>query len=147
MNYAGLALIVVGVGLMVAEVFSPGVGVFGVGGVISFVIGSVILMDTDLPGYQISIPIIAAFAAASLAFFLFVIGAAIKARSTRVVTGRESMIGAQAVVLEDFHGDGLVRLYGEIWQAASSTPLTKNTRVRVVAIDGLVLRVEPLELI
>ncbi len=144
-NYAGLALIIVGVGLMVAEAFSPGFGVLGVGGAVSFVIGSVILMDTDLPGYQVSIPIIAAFAVASVAFFLIIVGAAVKSRRAKVVTGRESMVGAPAMVMEDFSRRGLVRLYGEIWEASAAMPLTKDTQVRVVAVDGLVLTVEPQE--
>ena len=144
-NYAGLALIVVGVGLMVAEAFTPGFGVLGVGGAVSFVIGSVILMDTDLPGYQISMPIIAAFAASSVAIFLFVIGAAVRARRAKVVTGQEAMIGAAAVVMDDFAATGLVRLHGEIWQAASRIPLTKGTKVRIVRIDDLILTVEPQE--
>ncbi len=144
-NYAGLALIVVGVGLMVAEAFSPGFGVLGVGGAVSFVFGSVILMDTDLPGYQISMPIIAAFAVASVAFFLFVVGVAVRSRHAKVVSGRESIVGATALVMEDFSRRGLVRLGGEIWQASAKIPLTKDTQVRVVAIDGLVLMVEPQE--
>jgi len=144
-NYAGLALILVGIGLMVAEAFTPGFGVLGIGGAISFVIGSVILMDTNLPAYQISLPIIAAFAASSVVFFLFVIGAAVKARGAKIVTGRESMIGACVEVMEDFAQRGLVRLHGEIWQAASRTPLTKGTKARIVAIDDLVLTIEPQE--
>ncbi len=144
-NYAGLALIVVGIGLMVAETFQPGFGVLGVGGAVSFVFGSVILMDTDLPGYQISMPIIAAFAATSLAVIVFVIGAAMRTRRRKVVTGRESIVGATAVVMDDFDGRGLVRLHGEIWQAASRTPLAKNTRVRIMRMDDLVLTVEPQE--
>jgi membrane-bound serine protease (ClpP class) len=144
-NYAGLALIVVGVGLMVAEVFTPGFGVLGVGGAVSFVIGSVILMDTDLPGYQISMSVIAAFAVLSVAIFVFVIGAAVKSRHAKVVTGQEAIVGAAAVVMDDFSGNGLVRLHGEIWQAASRVPLTKGTKVRIVRIDDLVLTVEPQE--
>ena len=144
-NYAGLALILVGIGLMVAEAFTPGFGVLGIGGAISFVIGSVILMDTNLPAYQISLPIIAAFAASSVVFFLFVIGAAVKARGAKIVTGRESMIGARVEVMEDFAQRGLVRLHGEIWQATSRVPLTKGTKARIVAIDDLVLTVEPKE--
>jgi membrane-bound serine protease (ClpP class) len=144
-NYAGLALIVVGVGLMVAEVFTPGFGVLGIGGAVSFVIGSVILMDTDLPGYQISMSVIAAFAVSSVAIFVFIVGAAVKSRRAKVVTGQEAIIGAAAVVMDDFSGNGLVRLHGEIWQAACRVPLTKGTKVRIVRMDDLVLTVEPQE--
>jgi membrane-bound serine protease (ClpP class) len=144
-NYAGLALMIVGIGMMIAEAFAPGFGVLGVGGAIAFVIGSVILMDTDLPGYQISLPIIAAFAASSVGVFLFIVGAAIKSRGRKVVTGRDAMIGASAEVLEDFADRGLVRLHGEVWQARSRAPLVKGARVRIVRIDDLVLTVEPQE--
>ena len=141
-NYAGLALMIVGVGLMLAEVFVPGFGVLGIGGAVAFVLGSVILMDTNLPAYQISLPVIAAFAASSVAIFLFVIGAAVKARRRKIATGRESMLGARVEVMDDFSGRGLVRLHGEIWQAASRVPLTKGTHARIVAIDDLILTVE-----
>jgi membrane-bound serine protease (ClpP class) len=144
-NYAGLGLLFVGIALMLAEAFTPGFGVLGVGGLIAFVIGSVILMDTELPAYQISMPIIAAFAVASAAVFLFVIGAAVRSRRSRVVSGREAMIGATAEVLDDLSGRGHVRAFGELWQAESRVPLTKGARVRIVAINGLVLTVEPQE--
>ncbi len=144
-NYAGLALMLVGIALMVAEAFTPSIGVFGVGGAIAFVIGSIILMDTDLPAYQISIPIIAAFAASSIGIFLFALGAAIRARRTDVVTGKEAMVGAAASAIADFEGRGRVRAFGEVWQAEASKPVHKGARLKVTGVDGLVLKVEPEE--
>jgi membrane-bound serine protease (ClpP class) len=144
-NYTGLALLLVGIGLMVAEAFAPGFGVFGIGGAIAFIIGSMMLMQTDLPAYQVSVPIIAAFAVASVAVFVFVIGAAVKVRGTKIVSGRESIIGDSAEVMEDFTEHGLVRLHGEIWQGRSKVPLTKGAIVRIVDMGGLVLAVEPQE--
>jgi membrane-bound serine protease (ClpP class) len=144
-SYAGLGLLFVGISLMIAEAFVPGFGVLGIGGVIAFVIGSVILMDTELPAYQISMPIIAAFAVASAVVFLFVIGAAVRARRSTITTGREAMIGASAEVQEEFAGRGLVRAFGELWQAESRVPLSKGAQVRIVAVKGLVLTVEPQE--
>ena len=140
-NYAGLALIVVGVGLMVAEAFTPSFGVLGVGGVAAFVIGSIILMDTDLPGYQVSVPIIAGVATASAALVFFTIGAAVRARGASVVSGAEAMVGAEGEVLDDFEGDGRVRAAGEIWQARSREPLEKGARVKVAAVEGVKLEV------
>ena len=140
-NYAGLALIVVGIGLMVAEAFTPSFGVLGVGGVAAFVIGSIILMDTDLPGYQVSVPIIAGISTASAALVLFTIGAAVRARTSSVVSGAEAMIGAEGEVIDDFEHDGRVRAAGEIWQAHSREPLEKGARVRVAAVDGVKLNV------
>jgi membrane-bound serine protease (ClpP class) len=142
-NYAGLALILVGIALMVAEVVSPTVGVFGVGGVISFAVGSIILFDSDLPGYRVSMPIIAAVAAASALIFIAGLGTAMRARRLRVSTGREAMIGAPAVALEDFAERGFVRAFSENWQARSAQPVRQGDKLRVTAIDGLVLTVQP----
>ena len=140
-NYAGLALIVVGIGLMVAEAFTPSFGVLGVGGIAAFVIGSIILMDTDLPGYQVSVPIIAGVATASGALVFLTIGAAVRARRASVVSGAEAMIGVEGEVLDDFAQDGRVRAAGEIWQARSNEPLEKGTRIKVAAVDGVRLEV------
>ena len=141
-NYAGLALLIVGIGLLAAEAFSPSFGVFGVGGVIAFVIGSIILMDTDLPGYQISYPIIAAFAVVSASIALFALGAALRARRARSATGKESMIGGRAEVIDDFEGEGRVRAFGEVWQARGEQPLAKGDRVEIVGVDGVWVHVE-----
>ena len=144
-NYAGLALLLVGIALMVAEVVTPTVGVMGVGGGISFIAGSIILFDSDLPGYRVSMPIIAAFAVASAVFFAIGVGAAMRARRTRVTTGSEAMIGATAIALEDFAEKGSVRAFSENWQAQSSQPVHKGDKLRVAGVEGLVLKVEPEE--
>ena len=143
-NYAGLALLIVGIGLLAAEAFSPSFGVFGVGGVIAFVIGSIILMDTDVPAYQISFPIIAAFASISVGVALFAVGAALRSRRVRAATGKESMIGGRAQVIDDFTGDGRVRAFGEVWQAQGGDEVfTKGDRVRIVAVEGVWVTVQP----
>jgi membrane-bound serine protease (ClpP class) len=127
---------------MVAEVFTPTLGVLGVGGAVAFVAGSIILLDSDLPGYRVSMPIIAAFAVASVGVFIFGAGAALKARRLRISSGRESMVGAGAVALEDFPAEGRVRAFSEIWQARSPRPVHKGDKLRVKAVEGLVLKVE-----
>ncbi len=142
-NYAGVALILLGIALMVAEVVTPTVGVLGAGGVISFIAGSIILFDSDLPGYRVSIPIIAAVAATSAAVFIFGVGAAMRARRLEVTTGREAMIGATAVALEDFAERGNVRAFSEIWAAQSPRPVRKGDKLRITGVEGLVLKVEP----
>lgn len=142
-NYAGLALLLVGVALMAAEAFTPTFGILGLGGAIAFVIGSIMLMDSELPAYQISLPIIASFAVTSIGLFVFAVGAALRARHGQVVTGKESMLGATAVVMEDFTNAGRVRAFGEIWQATAEQPLTKGTTVRITQVEGLTLKVEP----
>lgn len=144
-NYAGLALLIVGIGLMMGEAFSPSFGVLGIGGLVAFVFGSVMLMDSDLPAYQISMPLIAALAATSAAICVFVVGAALRARQTKVVSGQEAIIGAEAEAREDFTGYGKVYAMGEQWQAFSSVPITKGEVLRIVARDGLVLHVETIQ--
>lgn len=144
-NYAGLGLIIVGVAFMIGEALLPSFGALGIGGLAAFVIGSVMLLETEAPGYGISVPVIAAFALVSALFFIGVIGLAIKARRRPVVSGREEMIGSVGTVLEDFATRGAVRVHGEIWTAYAGQPLQQGQRVRVAAIEGLILRVEPID--
>ena len=142
-NYAGLALIIVGIALLATEAFTPSFGVFGVGGVIAFVVGAIILMDTDLPAYQISKPVIAGVAAVSVGVMVFVLGAAVRARRARSASGKESMVGGRAEVVEDFQGKGRVRAFGEIWQAEGDPDVVfeKDSRVSITGFDGLTVQV------
>lgn len=142
-SYAGLGLILLGIGFMVAEAFLPTFGALGIGGVTAFVVGSIILMDTDVEGYTIAWPLIAVVAAVSAAFFIGVVFMALKARRRRVVSGKEEMIGATGEALENFKGAGRVRVHSEEWQARSETPLKRGQQVKVIAIEGLLLTVAP----
>ena len=142
-SYAGLGLILLGISFMVAEAFLPSFGVLGIGGVVAFVVGSIILMDTDVEGYTIAWPLIAAVALASAAFFLGVVALALKARRRRVVSGKEEMIGAIGEALENFKGEGRIRVHSEEWQARSDAGLKRGQKVKVTAIEGLMLTVEP----
>src|SRR5512145_2957391 len=142
-NYAGLALIVLGIAFMIAEAFLPAFGSLGVGGLIAFVIGSVILLeDTDLPGFEIPYGLIAGVSVASAAFLFFVVGLAVRNRRRPVVSGREYLIGAAGEAMDDFEGEGWARVQGETWRVRSSAPVRRGQRLRVKAIDGLVLTVE-----
>ena len=140
-NYAGLGLISLGIIFMLAEAFVPSFGALGFGGVIAFVIGSIILFDQEATGYAVSLPLIFTLSLLSAGFFLFVVGAAIKARKRPVVSGLEEMLHASGEVLEDFEGKGRIRIHGEIWWAKSSVPLRQGDHVVVTAVDGLVLYV------
>jgi membrane-bound serine protease (ClpP class) len=142
-NYAGLALILLGIAFMIAEAFLPAFGSLGVGGLIAFVIGSVILLDEpDLPGFEIPYGLIAGVTVASAAFLFFVIGLAVRNRKRPVVTGREYLIGARAEALEDFDAEGWARVQGETWRVRSGAPVRRGQRLRVTSIDGLILTVE-----
>ncbi len=144
-NYAGLGLIVLGIAFMVGEVFIvPGFGILGMGGIVAFVIGSVMLIHTDVPGYGVPWSIILPAAVASALFIFFVAGMALKARRRPVVSGREEMIGEVGEVLEDFDGqEGWARVHGETWRIRSRLPLRQRQRVKVVRMNGLILEVEP----
>ncbi|MFW2373854.1 MAG: NfeD family protein [Gammaproteobacteria bacterium] len=142
-NYAGMALILLGISLMLAEAFQPSFGILGIGGVISFVMGSIILMDTEVPGFGIDISIIITFALISALIFIFIIGMAIKSRHRPIVSGREQLVGAYATVINDFDNKGSVHIHSETWNALTPTPVYKGQQVRVTAVNGLVLQVEP----
>lgn len=143
-NYAGLALIVLGIAFMVSEAFVPSFGALGIGGVIAFVFGSIILMDTDSEFYAISRPLIFAVALVSAAVFIGLATMAMRSLRRPVVSGREALVGGMAVATEDFSGRGHVRAQGEVWQARSTAPLARGQEVRIKALDGLTLLVEPL---
>ena len=140
-NYAGLALILLGIGFMVAEAFVPAFGSLGIGGLIAFIIGSVMLFDTDIPGFGIPYALIGGLAATSAVFLIFIVGVALKSRRRPVVSGREELLGAPGEVLEDFAGEGWARVHSENWRVRAATPLKAGQRVRVAAIDGLLLEV------
>lgn len=136
-SYAGLALMLLGIGLMTAEAFAPSFGILGLGGITAFAIGSIILMDTELPGYQIAMPLIAAFTAFSAVLLVFALGLIVKARKQVIVTGIDHYVGSVAEV-ELLHGETpLVRLDGELWQVQCDQPLAVHDSVTVSAAEGV----------
>lgn len=142
-SYAGLALMLLGIVLMISEAFVPSFGALGLGGVAAFIIGSVMLIDTDLPGYGIPWMLIVPVAVASALFSFFVTGMAIKARARPVMTGAEEMIGAPGEILADMEHEGWARIHSEQWRVRSKVPLARGSRVRVRARHDLILDVEP----
>lgn len=144
-NYAGVGLILLGVALMVGEAFQPSFGVLGLGGVVALVFGSIILMETDAPGFGINLTLILAFAGVSAVVFMFLVGMAIRARRRPVVSGLEELVGSIAVASEDFDRQGAVVVHSESWRAEAQQPVRKGEAVRVTGIEGLILKVEPSE--
>ena len=142
-NYAGLALILLGIACMVAEAFLPSFGALGLGGIAAFVSGALILIDTDLPAYGIPVALIATVAVLSALLLAAMVGIALKTRRRRVVGSADDLIGSTAEVLEATRHEGWVRLRGEIWRASSVAPLQAAQQVRILARDGSVLRVAP----
>ncbi len=144
-NYAGLGLILLGIAFMVGEVFMPSFGALGIGGAIAFAIGSLILMETDVEGYTLSLPLVMAVTVVSAAFFMVVMTLFLRQRRQPVVSGQEQMVGATGEALEAFDSHGYVRVHSERWEAETLRPVVKGQRVRVCALEGLTVTVEPLE--
>lgn len=143
-NYTGLAFLILGVILMVAEAFVPSFGALGLGGIVAFILGSFMLLDTPkFPGLSLAKPLIFSVAAVSGVFFIGVIGMAIKARRRKVVSGAEEMIGAVGEVIQFKEHQGEAMIHGELWKIHSSSPLQMGSKVKVLSREGLVLQVEP----
>jgi membrane-bound serine protease (ClpP class) len=142
-NYAGAALVLLGIGLMVAEVHIGSLGLIGVAGVAAFVIGALLMFPSGAPGLTLSRPLLAAVAAASAAFFFLVLAVLLRSRRRAVVTGAEALIGAEGETLFWQGAEGRVRVTGEVWRARAKAPLAPGMRVKVIAREGLVVVVEP----
>lgn len=138
-NYAGLALIFLGIALMTLEAFHPSFGVLGIGGVMAFVSGSIMLIDTDVPGYGINFGVIAGFTVTTAGFFMLALGLVFKARRNPIVSGQEQMIGLICIAMEDFEQQGRVAVHSEVWQARTTVPMQKGDKATVHAINGLIL--------
>jgi membrane-bound serine protease (ClpP class) len=139
-NYAGLALIVLGIGLLAGEAFAPGVGALGVGGTVALALGSLILFKGPVPEMQISPVLVGVVAAASLAYFSIVVAAAVRNRRRPAAVG--NLVGASGPVLSWAGEEGFVRLEGESWRARSARPLAPGQTAKVTARDGLTVVVE-----
>ncbi|MCY9825562.1 NfeD family protein [Vibrio chagasii] len=143
-SYAGLALILLGIALMVAEAFSPSFGIFGLGGVAAFALGSIMLMDTEVPGYQIALPLIIGISLFSVTFIVVTLSMLARVRSKPVTTGMEAVVGETGKVISGFPGAGRVLVAGEIWQAQCTSELQAGQSIRVTKLTGLSLDVEAL---
>jgi membrane-bound serine protease (ClpP class) len=144
-NYAGLALMILGVIFMVAELFAPSFGALGIGGIIAFVVGSVILFDTEGSEIQVAIPIVVAVSTVTSIFILIALRMVFSAHRKPVVSGVDEMLGSIGQVLEDFEESGRIHVHGETWNVQSQSPLRRGDQVRVTGIDGLILSVEPIK--
>lgn len=141
-NYAGLALLLSGIAFMIAEAFLPTFGALGIGGVIAFVIGSIMLLQPNTPGYAIALPLVVAVSLVSAAFFLIIIQLAIRARRKPVVSGREELIGKITTIISTDQEHAWLRIHGELWQARAEAPLKAGQKVKIKSIEGVMLIVE-----
>lgn len=142
-DYIGLSLVLVGIFFFILEISVPSFGILGIGGIIAFIIGSIMLFNTHDPSYDIAFPLILSMSILSAGFFFVVISLALRSQKRKVISGREGIIGAPGVVLniDDKHLN--VQVLGEIWAATSSHELHKGQEIKVIEINGLSLKVVP----
>ena len=141
-NYAGLALILLGLGLLAAELVAPSFGALGAGGVVAFIAGGLLLFDHDEPGYGVPLPLILALALSSAVVIFLAGGMALKARRRPVLGGREGLSGATGEVMEVSEGEIWAQVQGERWRVTSQQPLASGQRIRVLGLHGLTLEVQ-----
>jgi membrane-bound serine protease (ClpP class) len=142
-NYAGVALIIVGMLLITAEAFVPSFGALGLGGIVAIIFGSIMMFDSGIPGFGISLTFVFGIAIVAGAFLFWLVGYMITLRKRGAVSGTESILGGTAVAMESFTGEGRVWLEGEAWAAFTHVPVEKDQLVVVKKMDGLTLEIAP----
>ena len=142
-NYAGAGLVLLGMGLMIAEAHIGAFGAIGVGGVVAFVIGAVMMFPSGVPGLGLSPAVIATTVGVTASFFLLVLSMLLRSRRRSVITGKEALLGAEAQTISWDGQEGRIRVEGEVWRARAKASLQPGARVKVVGREGLVLIVEP----
>ncbi len=141
LNYAGLALLVVGIVMMVAEAFMPSFGILGIGGIVAFSIGGLMLFDSELEAFQVGWPVLGATAVVSALLIFASVNIALKVRRNRVTTG-VNLLGQSGEALSSLDKEGQVKVGGEIWRATSHDDVAAGDQVTVVSLDGLLLTVK-----
>src|SRR6056297_3658361 len=147
-NYAGLALMALGLALIAVELFVPSFGILGIGGVIAVMFGSVILFDSGVPGLEMNTGLIAGMGFGSALIFGAIVWLAARSVRKPRLGGREALTGEQAEAISDFSdGQGRVHLQGEDWRARSSHTIARGDKVRIIDMEeeGFVLDVEPID--
>ena len=146
-NYAGLALMALGIAFMVAEVFVPAYGSLGTGGIVAFIVGATMLVDTDVPGFGVPLSLIVVLALVTAAFVIVVARLALRARRAPIVSGVRTLVGAEGEMVDDTGeaATGWATIRGETWQVRAAARLARGQKIRVVAMDGMLPRVAPVE--
>ena len=144
-NYAGLALIVIGVAFIIAEVFVPAYGSLGIGGVVAFIAGALMLIDTGAAEFAVPWPLVTALGIVTAVFVLLVGRMALTARRAPIVSGLITLVGADGEMLEDTVDTGWANIRGETWKVRTEGRVTRGQRIRVVDIDGMLPRVAAVE--
>ncbi len=142
-NYAGLILIALGVVLIVAEAFAPSFGILGFGGLTSFVLGSIMLFDSGIPGFEVSRLLIGSIASLGGLIILGLVFFLARTLKRPIVSGTEGMLGEQGIALEDFDSKGDVLVHGERWQAKTSEPVKKGQGIEITAVKNMLVLIKP----
>jgi len=142
-NWAGLLLIAFAIILFVLEIKITSYGLLSVAGVVSMVLGSLMLFQSGTTGLSVGLEIIIPAAIVTALFFALVVGMGLRAQSRKVVTGVEGLVGETGTVSSPLHPNGKVLVHGELWSAHSSQDIERGARVRVTAVNGMELSVEP----
>jgi membrane-bound serine protease (ClpP class) len=143
-NVAGLAMIGLAVVLFIVDIYAPTHGVLTFGGIVTFFLGALMLFDRADPGFRLSLAYIIPATLLTAAFFIFVVGAGLRAQRLPVRAGRETMLGKTTPALTRIDATGgKVFVEGEYWNAASEVPIEPGQRVAIAGFDGLTLKVKP----
>jgi membrane-bound serine protease (ClpP class) len=145
-NYAGLALMALGLGLLAAEMVTPTAGALGVGGIIAFVVGSVMLMNTGVAGYRVNLGIIGGIALSAAAFLVLIVRLVLRARHTRQSMGDSALLNEEAELLEPLAagGEAWASVHGERWRVRGESPLPAGAHARIIRREGLRIWVAPM---
>jgi membrane-bound serine protease (ClpP class) len=144
-DYAGVALVLLGIALMASEAYVTSYGILGLGGIVAFVIGSIIMFEPGSANFGLSISVVVASTLVSAGLLILALAMLVRSRRKAVVTGGAALIGAVGSVVEWADGEGRVRVSGEVWRARAGTALQPGERVNVRDRDGLTLLVERFE--
>ena len=143
-NLAGILLIILALVFVLLEIKITSYGLLSIGGVVSFLLGSLMLFDVTITGVKVSLSVIIPATIFTALFFLFAVGMGIRAQRRKVTTGREGLIGEIGEVVTPLTPSGTILLHGELWKAEASSPIEKDKEVRVVSVNHLKLKVEPI---
>lgn len=145
-SYTGVCLVLLGVALLVAEAFLPSFGMIGFGGILAFMLGGMLLLNTDILGFTLDLPMVVSATAIGIVCLVGLVVATIKSRQRQIVSGDAGLVGSSATITAVQPDDplgGWVQLQGEHWQILSQTPLGVGQRVQVIARRGVMLEVTP----
>lgn len=141
LNYTGVSLIALGVILIIAEAFVPSFGIMGLGGIVAFTLGALIMVETDVAVYQVSLPLVAALVFGFALLLIATMRVFFRIRKKAPVSGIQTIVGAEGLSMTELNTSGMVEVYGEVWNAESDSNIHKGEKIKVVGTQGAHLKV------